>query len=100
MIIEHAILSVASDKRTEFEDAFDEAKAIIAAMPGFVSLSLSRRVETPADYLLLVTWETLADHTEGFRGSPDYQRWKQLLHHFYDPFPIVDHYEPVHTVTS
>jgi heme-degrading monooxygenase HmoA len=41
---------------------------------------------------LLVWWNRLEDHTVGFRGSPEYQEWKRLLHHFYDPFPEVEHY--------
>ena len=44
---------------------------------------------------LLVRWDTLEAHTQGFRGSPQYQQWKALLHHFYDPFPVVEHYVPV-----
>jgi hypothetical protein len=43
-------------------------------------------------------WDRLEDHTEGFRGSEDYQRWRDLLHHFYDPAPTVEHYEPVFEV--
>jgi heme-degrading monooxygenase HmoA len=46
--------------------------------------------------LLLVEWETLEAHTQGFRQSDRYAEWKQKLHHFYDPFPLVEHYgEPV-----
>jgi heme-degrading monooxygenase HmoA len=41
---------------------------------------------------LLVRWRRLEDHTEGFRGSRAYQRWKALLHPFYEPFPEVEHY--------
>jgi heme-degrading monooxygenase HmoA len=44
---------------------------------------------------LLVWWDTLEAHTVGFRGSPEYQRWKALLHHFYQPFPSVEHYAPL-----
>ena len=51
-------------------------------------------LENPHRYLLLVRWETLEAHTEGFRGSPEYQRWRALLHHFYEPFPTVEHYQP------
>jgi redox-sensitive bicupin YhaK (pirin superfamily)/heme-degrading monooxygenase HmoA len=58
-------------------------------------LSLSRGVERPNVYLLTVEWERLEDHTEGFRGSPQYERWRELLHHFYDPFPTVEHFTPV-----
>ncbi|MEV0295437.1 antibiotic biosynthesis monooxygenase [Nocardia sp. NPDC050710] len=95
MIIEHALLPVRPGLTVEFEAAFAEARPIIASMPGFRALSLSHCLESPGTYLLLVTWDRLEDHTEGFRASPEYQRWKDLLHHFYDPFPAVWHFDPV-----
>ncbi|UUZ58054.1 antibiotic biosynthesis monooxygenase family protein [Nocardioides sp. B-3] len=97
MILEQAVLPVIAGRETEFEAAFDEARHIIASMPGFGGLTLSRCLERPSGYLLLVTWETLEDHTEGFRGSAEYREWRALLHHFYDPFPVVEHYETVLT---
>jgi heme-degrading monooxygenase HmoA len=81
-----------------FETAFTQAKGIISSMPGFVSLELQCCLQNKSRYLLLVKWETLEDHTVGFRGSAEYQRWKALLHHFYDPFPTVEHYEVVNRV--
>ncbi|PZS36004.1 MAG: antibiotic biosynthesis monooxygenase [Pseudonocardiales bacterium] len=95
MILEHALLPVKAGREADFESAFATARAIIAAMPGFGGLTLSRCVERPGTYLLLVEWRTLADHTVGFRGSADYQKWRSLLHHFYEPFPAVEHYEQV-----
>ncbi|BCN49980.1 antibiotic biosynthesis monooxygenase family protein [Prescottella equi] len=95
MILEHAPLQVKPGHADEFEAAFAQARTIVSAMPGFRRLSLSRCVERPDAYLLLVEWDTLEHHTEGFRGSDEYQQWRQLLHHFYDPFPTVEHYEPV-----
>lgn len=95
MILEHALLSVVPGKETEFERAFSEARKIIESMPGFLNLKLSRGIETPNTYLLLVEWRTLDDHTVGFRGSAEYQRWKSLLHHFYEPFPTVTHFVEV-----
>src|SRR3954470_23243720 len=95
MTLELAILDVRAGQTDAFESAFDEAKAIISSMPGFVSLRLQRCVEVDTRYVLLVEWERLEDHTEGFRGSAEYQRWRALLHHFYDPHPTVEHYEPV-----
>lgn len=92
MITEHALLPVSPGREAEFETAFAEARGIIAAMPGFRSLALSRSIESPSSYLLLVEWDTLEDHTVGFRTSPEYQRWRALLHHFYDPFPVVEHF--------
>lgn len=96
MITEHALLPVLPGQEAQFEAAFAEARKIIAAMPGFVSLRLLRSQETPNRYLLLVEWASVQDHTVGFRGSPQYQQWRELLHRFYDPFPDVEHYDDVH----
>jgi heme-degrading monooxygenase HmoA len=95
VILEHALLPVRPDRQADFEAAFAEAKPLLAGMPGFRSLRLSRCLEDDATYLLLVEWESLEDHTVGFRGSPEYQEWRRLLHPFYDPFPTVWHFEAV-----
>jgi heme-degrading monooxygenase HmoA len=97
MILEVAMLDVVATRGAEFEAAFAEAKKIVSSMPGFVSLELQKCLEHKSKYVLLVRWKTLQDHTQGFRHSPQYQEWKTLLHHFYDPFPTVEHYEPVAT---
>ncbi|MCM3656385.1 antibiotic biosynthesis monooxygenase [Agromyces mediolanus] len=95
MILEHAILPVVPGREAEFESAFLEAKGIIRAMPGFVELELSRSIETPNEYLLLVRWESVEAHDPGFRGSAQYGRWRELLHGFYEPFPVVEHFARV-----
>ncbi|HEU4808151.1 MAG TPA: antibiotic biosynthesis monooxygenase [Homoserinimonas sp.] len=95
MITEHALLPVKPGLEAEFEEAFASARRLIASMPGFRSLTLSRGIESPSSYLLLVTWESVEAHEVGFRGSAEYQEWKRMLHHFYDPFPVVEHYREV-----
>ena len=92
MILEVAVLDVRPGETEAFEAAFREAQAIISSMAGYRSHQLQRCVENADRYLLLVEWDTLEAHTVGFRGSAEYQRWKALLHHFYDPFPTVEHY--------
>ena len=95
MILEVAMLDVRPGQEKAFEEAFEEASSLIASMTGYIRHELQRCMERPSRYLLLVRWETLEDHTVGFRGSPEYQEWKALLHHFYDPFPTVEHFVPV-----
>ncbi len=95
MILEHAVLDVRSGEEVAFEEAFAAATAIISASPGFRSLQLQHCIEEPRRYLLLVQWDTLEAHTEGFRGSPAYDEWRAALHHFYEPFPTVEHFESV-----
>jgi heme-degrading monooxygenase HmoA len=95
MILEVAPLSVKLGLEREFEATFHVAQKIIASMPGYISHELRRCIERPNEYLLLVQWQTLADHEVGFRKSAQYLEWKALLHHFYDPFPTVLHYESI-----
>jgi heme-degrading monooxygenase HmoA len=92
VITEQAVLDVRPGQERDFERAFAEAKALIASMPGFESLQLHRCIEHSNRYLLLVAWRCLEDHTEGFRGSAKYEEWRRLLHHYYDPFPTVEHF--------
>jgi heme-degrading monooxygenase HmoA len=95
MILEVAILNLIPGKETQFEKDFATAGQYISAVKGYVKHSFSKCIEQPNKYILLVEWETLEDHTIGFRQSAEYLEWKKLLHHYYDPFPVVEHYEAV-----
>ena len=97
MILEHAVLDVRPGESGRFEEAFARARPLIAQTPGFRRLTLSRCLERESTYLLLVEWDRLEDHTEGFRGSARYERWRELLHGFYEPFPLVEHFTEVHS---
>jgi heme-degrading monooxygenase HmoA len=92
MILEVATLRVRPGQGAEFERAFRKAQAIIVSMPGYLAHELQRCVERADEYALLVRWESIEAHEIGFRQSPQYQEWRRLLHHFYDPFPTVLHY--------
>jgi len=95
MVLEVAILNVRAGESPAFERAFLEAQQIISQSPGYERHELRRCLEASDRYLLLVWWDSLESHTQGFRQSPEYERWRALLHHFYDPFPVVEHYESV-----
>jgi heme-degrading monooxygenase HmoA len=97
MITEHALLEVIPGQEADFMQTMARAKMIISASPGFVGLRVERCLERPHVFLLLVEWATLQDHTVGFRESAAYQEWRSLLHHFYDPFPVVEHFEGIIT---
>ncbi|OEH92509.1 antibiotic biosynthesis monooxygenase family protein [Bacillus solimangrovi] len=95
MILEAVMLQVKNGLEQQFEDAFRQASPIISSIKGYRSHELQRCIEEDGKYLLLVQWENLEDHTVGFRQSSEYEQWKKLLHHFYDPFPTVEHFERV-----
>jgi len=96
VILEVAILNVKPTQEKEFEAAFEKAQKIISSINGYVSHQLQRCIEKNNQYILLVNWQTIEDHTVGFRESNEYQEWRALLHHFYDPFPEVEHYQSVY----
>lgn len=100
MILEVAPLRIRAGQAQAFENPFREAQRIISSMSGYVSHELQRCLERPDEYILLVRWESVDAHEAGFRGSPQYQEWKALLHHYYDPFPTVLHFEAVPGATS
>lgn len=95
MVLEVAILNVKAGESRGFELAFEQAQAIISSMKGYIEHDLMKCMEQADKYVLLVKWQTIADHEIGFRQSPEYQEWKKLLHHFYDPFPTVEHYKAI-----
>lgn len=97
MILEVADLDVKPGLEGQFESTFEKASAIISRAQGYRGHELQRCTENASHYVLLVRWQSLEDHTVGFRRSVEYQEWKSLLHHFFDPFPTVRHYEVVST---
>ncbi|MCP4904972.1 MAG: antibiotic biosynthesis monooxygenase [bacterium] len=95
MILEIAILDIRSGQSASFEASFEEAQTYLSGIEGYQRHELRKCIEKVDRYLLLAWWDTLESHTEGFRGSPEYERWRELLHHYYEPFPEVEHYERV-----
>jgi heme-degrading monooxygenase HmoA len=95
MILEVAILDIKEGKGSEFEQSFSKAQTIISSIPGYLSHQLQKCIEKENRYILLVQWENLEAHTVNFRQSESYQQWKTLLHHFYEPFPEVEHYQMI-----
>ncbi len=99
MILETAVLDVRPGQSADFEEAFARAQLLVAQIPGYQRHELRRCLEKGDRYLLLIWWHTLESHTVGFRESPQYAQWRRLLHHYYDPFPAVEHYKLVHLDT-
>ena len=97
MILEVAQLPVKAGEEAAFEAAFAKAEKIISAQPGYLSHELVRGADADngSHYVLLVRWESVAAHQEGFRNSAGYQTWRELLHKFYEPGVAVAHFATV-----
>lgn len=95
MITEIAFLYTRKNESKFFEKKFEKAKKIVSKMKGYIDHELQKCIEEENKYILIVRWNTIEDHTEGFRKSVEYNEWKRMLHHFYDPFPVVEHYQKI-----
>jgi heme-degrading monooxygenase HmoA len=92
VILEHAVLNIKDGRSSAFEKAMAKARSLIEATPGFRRMEVRPCIENRNRYLLLVWWDTVEAHNIGFRQSDRYPLWRETLHHFYDPFPAVEHY--------
>lgn len=95
MILEVAILNVKLGLEEQFEIDFEIAGKYISNIKGYKNHTLKKCIEKENQYILLVNWETIEDHNIGFRKSKEYLKWKELLHHYYKPFPTVEHYKTI-----
>jgi heme-degrading monooxygenase HmoA len=95
MVLERAEIHVLPGQEADFERAFAQAREVVAQATGFRSIRLARGIESPHDYLLLIEWDSLESHTEGFRGSDLFSRWRALIGPYFDGAPEVEHYAPL-----
>jgi heme-degrading monooxygenase HmoA len=95
MILEVARLTAQVGQERAFEEAMAKAAPVIAGSPGYLGHELRRCVEAPGRYLLLVQWETLEAHTVGFRQSPAFTKWREIIGGFFAAAPVVEHYAGV-----
>ncbi len=91
MVTEIADIRVLAERADGFRDAVREGIAIVSDAPGFRSARLTRSVETPTRFVLMIEWDSLEAHTVGFRESENFGRWRAVVGPFFDGAPHVEH---------
>jgi len=101
MILEHADIRIAPGQQAAFEEAIQRGlQTVIARSKGFRGAQVQRGVENPERYLLLIHWDTLEDHTIGFRQSTLFTEWRAIVGPFFAVPPVVEHFELAVNVTG
>ncbi len=96
MIYEQALITVHPGQEEGFSTAFfEQARAVILSAPGCLGAQLHQGIESPTSFLLLVSWESVEAHMEGFRNSPLFTRWREILGPFFVEPPRVQHFLPL-----
>lgn len=95
MVLEIAEFTVRAGQEDEFAAAYREAVAQIKVTEGFRSVRMTRGVESPTRFVLLVEWDSVEAHTVGFRQSDRYPRWRELISPFFATDPHVEHFSDI-----
>ncbi len=94
MVLEVARFAITPGSEEAFSAAFHEAEPLVADTPGFRSARMTRGIESPSRFVLLIEWDSVAAHEE-FRASERFARWRALIGpHFASP-PEMEHFEQV-----
>jgi heme-degrading monooxygenase HmoA len=94
MILEVADLRIAPGRNADFDAAIERGvETVIAKAKGFRGYQVVKGIESPERYLLMIRWDTLANHTEDFRGSPAFGQWRAIVGPFFAEPPRVEHFE-------
>lgn len=92
MTLELATIDIKEGENIAFEAALEQAKLVIAQATGFINITVQKCVEQNNRYILLIHWQTLEDHTVGFRESALFTQWRALIVPFFETPPFVQHY--------
>ena len=93
MILEVADIRIKPGLQARFETAVEIGlRTVIAKAHGFKSYQVRHSVETPERYILMLEWETLEDHTIGFRQSPAFAEWRAMVFDFFSESPFTEHF--------
>ncbi len=96
MILELADIRIAPGQNAAFEEAIERGlKTVIARAKGFQGYKVNRGIESPQRYILQIFWDTLEDHTVGFRGSELFTQWRAIVGPFFAGPPTVEHFDLV-----
>jgi heme-degrading monooxygenase HmoA len=93
MILEIATIDIKKGTNDEFEQNLSKAQSVISKSKGYISHQFQKCIEQDNRYVLLIRWQTLEDHTKGFRESDLFQQWRALIGPFFETAPFVQHYE-------
>jgi heme-degrading monooxygenase HmoA len=94
MILELADIRIHPGQNAEFEQAIAHGIAtVVSGATGFLGYSVHKGIESPQRYVLQISWATLEDHTEGFRGGPLFPQWRAIVGPFFAGPPTVEHFD-------
>ncbi len=95
MVLEVALIDVKEGHEDDFAAAYAKAHHILATTPGCLSVRMTRGIETPTRFVLLVEWDSVDAHLDNFRATDRFTQWRGLIGPYFDGAPRVEHFDEV-----
>lgn len=95
MVLEVALISVLAGQEDAFASAYLKGRETLATTPGCRSVRMTRGVESPSKFTLLVEWDSVDAHLENFRATDRFHTWRGLIGPYFDGAPLVEHFTDV-----
>lgn len=95
MVLEIALIDVQEGRGEAFAEAYATAYPLLATTPGCRSVRMTRGVESPSRFVLLVEWDSVEAHLENFRASDRFGQWRGLIGGYFVGAPHVEHFTDV-----
>lgn len=93
MILEIAEIRIAPGQQAAFDEAIQRALTTVASQAkGMRGYKVNKGIESPERYVLQIFWDTLEDHTVGFRQGPLFAQWRAIIGPFFASPPVVEHF--------
>jgi heme-degrading monooxygenase HmoA len=95
MVLEVALFDIHPGQEDEFAKAYATARPLLVTTPGCRSARMTRGIESPSRFVLLVEWDSVQAHTENFRNSDRFPQWRGHIGPYFATPPTVEHFEDV-----
>jgi quinol monooxygenase YgiN len=93
MVLEVALINVMPGQEAAFAAAYAQARETLVTTPGCRSARMTRGIESPSKFVLLVEWDEVESHEQNFRATERFRTWRALIGPFFDGPPLVEHYQ-------
>src|SRR3954453_13476185 len=95
MVLEVALIDVVPGSQEAFVVAYQIARPIVLGTPGCLSVRMTRGVESPSRFVLLVEWDSVESHLENFRATERFTAWRGAIGKYFAGVPVVEHFVDV-----
>jgi heme-degrading monooxygenase HmoA len=95
MVLEVALIDVVAGQEDEFAAAYAKGHEVLESTPGCRSVRMTRGIESPSRFVLLVEWDSVEAHEQNFRGTDRFTTWRGHIGPYFAQPPNVEHFTDV-----